>query len=570
VAGTALTLPGRRGLVTWRGKADDREDAGVEDAWDYIVVGGGSTGCVLANRLSADPATRVLLLEAGGDNKSILIAMPKGFGKALMKPEQSWAYPLEPHEGAGNAPAFWLGGRGLGGGSAVNGVLYVRGDAADYEAWAEKAGPEWGWARMKQAFRSIERHELGDDGNRGVAGPVGISVNRLRSKFSEALIEAGVQMGLPRREDLNGEDQEGVGYYAQNIWKGRRVTSANAFLDPIRRRRNLTVVTGAEVERIGFEGSRATSVHARLNGAEVVYRSRGEIIVSCGTVGSPALLQRSGVGPAPLLTRLGIPLVADLPVGRHLNEQFTLVFVHRLRGFRGYSHLTQGLGLVRSVLGWALFRRGFLANCAWDVGLYLRSKPELARPDLQFEVGPFAVQSPQLVNGKMVRRPMPFPAMTIYGYLNQLDSEGVVEIPSANPAARPRVTPNFFATENDRQAAINMVRLVRRYCEMPALRPYVGEEVLPLGGDADEEILATVRREGLAGLHATGTCAMGRDPGTVVDERLAVRGVSGLRVADCSVMPRLISGNTNGPAMALGWRAADLILEDRQGAMSAA
>lgn len=533
----------------------------MKEAWDYIIVGGGSAGCVLANRLSADPKSRVLLLEAGGENDSPFVRMPKGFAKTLLDPGYLWSYPARPHRGGGNEGRIWIGGRGLGGGSSVNGMLYVRGQPQDYEEWAQVAGPEWGWARMKEAFRAIEDHELGDDGNRGVGGPIGISVNGVRDRTTERMIEAGVQMGIPRREDLNGEDQEGVGYYAQNIRRGRRVTAAEGFLKPARRRRNLTVLTGVEVDRIGFEGRRATHVTGRRGGEAVAFESRGEIVVCCGTVGSPLLLQRSGVGPGELLRRHGLPVVSDAPVGRRLREQFVLAFTRNLIGEKGQAHLYRGLGLARSLLEYALLGRGVLANCVWDVGLFARSSAAQARPDLQLEMGAVVQGAPVMRDGKPVRMGMsPTPGITAYMYMNRPTSEGTVEIGSAEPGAPPIIDPNFLATPEDERMGIDSVRFTRRYFEQPALRSHVSEEVTPGGGDSDEEILETLRRHGFAGVHPVGTCRMGTGADSVVDERLRVRGVEGLRVADLSVAPGLVSGNTNGPAMALGWRAADLIL----------
>jgi len=533
---------------------------------DYIIVGAGSAGCVLANRLSADPANRVLLLEAGGENRTFLVQMPKGIGKLVIDPVYSWQYPVQQERANGVLiNESWQRGRGLGGSSAINGMIYIRGQPEDYAIWEREAGPEWGWAAMKQAFRAIEDHELGDDGLRGVGGPVHISTNKFRYPLAEKAIKAGEQMGLNLRDDLNREDQEGIGYYCYNIKDGRRQSAATCFLDPIRDRPNLTVITNVHVDRIRFENKRAVAVECRVNGQRTSFSASNEIIVSCGAVNSPKLLQLSGIGPAELLRRHGIKVLHDSPdVGRRLLEHLGLMMTYRLNGDKGINHRLSGLGLVGSILQYLVTRAGPLANGAMEVGAFVRTNPTEPRPNAQLYISGWTLDLPKDEN---ISAPMQAverkPGMTVTAQLIGLDSEGVLEISSADPDAPLSIMPNWLTTEHDRHAIVELVRYIRRYVAQPALAGVIAEEIQPGAMvDSDEEILDFMFSNASCGTHAVRSCRMGRDPESVVDERLRVRGVQGLRVVDCSIMPGLISGNTNGPAMATGWRAADLILED--------
>jgi choline dehydrogenase-like flavoprotein len=537
------------------------------DSYDYIIVGAGSAGCVLANRLSADGQNRVLLLEAGGEDRHPYFHMPKAFAKLVLDQGKVWHFPVaQPREPGREASEVWVRGKALGGSSSVNGMIYSRGDPKDYDDWETLGGDGWGWSDIKKAYRSIEDHELGAADYRGSGGAVHVSSNKFRYPIAEAMVEAGEQMGLNRKQDLNDPGLEGVGYYAHTIKKGKRVSSARAFLKAARKRPNLRVQTHAHVDRVIIENHRAVGVAARVRGEPQEFSCRGEVILSAGAILSPKILQLSGVGPADHLRSLGIEVVSDSPdVGARMREHLGFSMPHRLLGGPGLNKEFQGIGLARNVAKYYATRSGAMATGPFEVGAFVKVMPDADRPDAQLYLGAFTYARTDDNFPVQLNQPDSNPGMTIYGQLVQCTSEGSVLINSPDPDAPPEIKPNWLSTENDQQAAIAMFKFMRRYVRQPALEPYAGDEMAPGPQcQTDEEILKAFRIMSTSGLHGVATCRMGKDNSAVVDNHLRVRGIEGLRVVDCSIMPGLISGNTNGPAMAVGWRASDVILEDQK------
>lgn len=530
----------------------------MRDSYDYIIVGAGSSGCVLASRLSADGTASVLVVESGPDDTSPLIRMPRGIGKLLAPGNPHvWSYQVSP---GGNRPEeVWLKGRAVGGSSSVNGMVYVRGAPYDYDGWRALGCVGWGWDEIGPRFVALEDHQLGANEWRGADGPLRVSMHPSGDPLCEAVLTAAQQMGVPRVEDMNdipAVTEGGMSYQPTTTFQGKRFSAARAFLMPVRGRANLNVLPNTDVLRVEFEDRRATGVVIRNAQGQSRIRAGREVILSAGAIQSPKILQLSGIGAGGLLQSFGIPVIADSPeVGQNLREHRYLSTQYRLTRGSDNGRL-QGLGLVGSLMQYALFSRGPLTHSAHEVGGFVKSRPGLDRPDVQIGVGRYSMRAGE--NGVEIEKE---PGLTILGYFTRPQSRGEIRIQSPDPSARPFINANHFSAELDRTTAISLFRWLRRLGRQPALAPWIVKETVP-GPDieTDEDILQNAVSLGGTAFHVSGTCRMGNDGDAVLDPQLRVRGVGGLRVVDTSIMPTLVSGNTNAAAMVIGYRAADFIL----------
>ncbi len=528
------------------------------DAHDYVIVGAGTAGCVLANRLSADGRHRVLLLEAGPEDRYLWIHIPIGYGKTMFHPEYNWGFQTDPDPGMDGRRIYWPRGRGLGGSSSINGLIYVRGQPEDYDRWAAAGNRGWGWRDVLPFFIRSEGNERGASPLHGVDGPLKCSDIGEKHELMEALIAGAGELGVPRNDDFNAGIQEGVGYYQLFTHHGWRCSTAVGYLKPVRKRANLAVETHAQVTRVRFEEGRAVGVEYRRAGEARTVQARREVILAAGALQSPQLLLLSGVGPGAQLAEHGIGVVRDLPgVGENLQDHLQLRLLFRCsKPITTNDDLASWWRSLKIGLRWLVARKGPLAIGINQGGLFTRVLPTSTTPDIQFH---FATLSADLAGAK----PHPFSGFTMSVCQLRPTSRGRVRLASPDPLAAPSLQPHYLSTADDRTCAVAALRFARKLAATKAVAPYIVEELRPgAATQSDDELLAFARAYGATIFHPSGTCKMGSDPLAVVDDRLRVHGVAGLRVVDCSIMPTLVSGNTNAPVVMIAEKASDMILED--------
>ena len=524
---------------------------------DFVIVGAGSAGCVLANRLSADGRHTVVLIEAGPRDTNPWIHLPIGYGKTMWDRNVNWAFYTEPDPNMGGRKIYWPRGKVLGGSSSINGLIAIRGQPEDYDAWEMAGNPGWGWGSVLPYFRKLESNpDRAGDELHGSDGPITVCSIGRRHELIEAIIDAAGKLGVPRNEDFNGKHQEGVGYFQLTTYNGLRVSSAKAYLKPARGRPNLTIITGAHATGIDLRGNRASGLRFRKDGAVYTIKAGTGVILSAGALQSPQLLMLSGVGPAAHLKQHGIPVVVDRPaVGADLQDHLQVRLIYKCsKPITTNDQLNSLTGSVKIGLEWFFTRSGPLAVGINQGGLFTRVLPESKTPDIQFHI---ATLSADMAGAK----PHPFSGFTFSVCQLRPTSRGSVKLASADPMAAPLMYSNYLDTETDRRCVTTAIAFARTLARTSPLSSYVAEEYLP-GPTAktDADYLEFARKNGATIFHPSGTCRMGSDPDAVVDPQLRVRGVDGLWVADCSIMPALVSGNTNLPAIMIGEKAADMIL----------
>jgi choline dehydrogenase len=533
----------------------------LDGDYDYIVVGAGSAGCVVANRLSTDRNNRVLVLEAGGNDNWIWFHIPVGYLFAIGNPRADWMFETEKEAGLNGRSLKYPRGRVVGGSSAINAMISMRGQASDYDHWRQLGLTGWGWDDVRPVFKRLDDHFLGVSEHHGVGGEWRVDHAGVRWDVLDNVAKAAVEMGIPMTPDFNTGDNTGVGYFHVNQKRGLRWSSARGFLKPVRHRTNLRLETGVLVEKVLFDGKRAVGVRFRQHGRTIEVRTKGEVILSAGSIGSPQILQLSGVGPAASLREFGIATVADKPgVGRNLQDHLQQRAIYRVHGIKTLNETYHSL-IGRALMGleFALFRRGPLTMAPSQLGIFTTSSPDFTRANIQFHVQPLSLDK----FGDPLHR---FPAITVAACNLRPTSRGTVRLRSADPLAKPVIAPNYLSTDEDRRVAADAIRVTRRLMKQKALDRFRPEEYIP-GPSIDDSETALAKAAGDIGttiFHPVGTVKMGveHDPLAVVDQHLRVFGLDGLRVIDASVMPTITSGNTNTPTVMIADKGAQYVLSD--------
>ena len=525
---------------------------------DFVVVGAGSAGCVIANRLSQSANNSVALVEAGGWDNSPWIHLPVGYFRTMHNPAYDWCFSTQPDPGLGDRAIDWPRGKTIGGSSSLNGLLYVRGQPQDYDRWRQMGNQGWGWDDVLPLFKRAENFERGGTDLRGVGGGLNVSDMSVRRPICDAWVEAAQAAGYPVNPDYNGPSQEGVGYFQLTTKRGLRCSSAVAFLHPIKRRKNLSIITGAQGVTLKIDQARAKAVEFTDNrGRHRRIRAKKEIILSAGAIGSPHILMTSGVGDADELSEHGIDLHQHLPgVGKNLQDHLQARLVFKCHEPTLNDEVNAWFKQLGIGLQYILTRRGPMTMAASLAVGFMKTSPDLATPDIQFHIQPWSADSP----GEGVH---PFSAFTMSVCQLRPESRGHLALRSGDPADKPSIHPNYLATEQDRQTLVEGIKIARRIATFEPLKGKISSPFRPTDDvQSDDEILTWARRWSTTIYHPTGTCKMGSDPMAVVDERLNVHGIAGLRVADCSIMPEIVSGNTNAPAIMIGEKLSDMVLED--------